>query len=135
MSHEAIFLATCNTMALQVARKTSLCDTPCLQLVSQRRIVLQVVETVEAASTFCNATRQVATCDTATATCLAIFLRRIQSQYDIIRMPLTFLNTRWAQNKLCTSDILTATCNIFFGIASCKDKWPRMTWPLARIRC
>ena len=30
------------------------------------------------------------------AICLVIFLRRNQSQYDIIRMPLTFLNTRRA---------------------------------------
>ena len=83
-------------VALQVARKTSSCDTPCLQLVSQRTIALQVAEKVEAASTFRNVTRQVAACDTPTATCLGIFLRRNQSQYDIIRMPLTFLNTRRA---------------------------------------
>ena len=82
MSHEAIFLATCNaTLALQVARKTSLCDTPCLQLVSQRKIALQVAEKVEAASTFRHATRQVAACDTPTATYLSRnFLRRNQSQ-------------------------------------------------------
>ena len=43
-----------------------------LQLVSQRKIALQVAEKVEAASTFRNATRQVAACDTPTATCLAI---------------------------------------------------------------
>ena len=41
-----------NGVALQVARKISLCDTPCLQLVSQRKIALQVAEKVEAASTF-----------------------------------------------------------------------------------
>ena len=58
------------------------CDTPCLQLVSQRKIALQVAEKVEAASTFHNAMRQVAVCDTPTATCLTIFLRRNQSQYD-----------------------------------------------------
>ena len=52
-----------NGVALQVARKTSSCDTPCLQLVSQQKIVLQVAEKVEAASTFCNATQQVAACD------------------------------------------------------------------------
>ena len=33
-------------------------------IVSQRNIALQVAEKVEAASTFRNATRQVATCDT-----------------------------------------------------------------------
>ena len=44
-----------------------------LQLVSQRKIALQVAEKVEAASTYRNATRQVAACDTPTATCLAIF--------------------------------------------------------------
>ena len=70
--------------------------TLCLQLVSQRKIALQVAEKVEAASTFRNATRQVAVCDIPTATCLAIFLRRNQSQYDITKMPLTFLNTRRA---------------------------------------
>ena len=75
-----------NGVALQVARKTSSCDSPCLQLVSERKIALQVAEKVEAVSTFRNATRQVAACDTPTATCLAIFLRRNQSQYDIIRM-------------------------------------------------
>ena len=53
-----------NGVALQVARKTSSCDTPCLQLVSQRKIALQVAEKVEAASTFRNATRQVTACDT-----------------------------------------------------------------------
>ena len=62
-----------NGVALQVARKTSSCDTPCLQLVSQRKIALQVAEKVEAASTFRNVTWQVAACDTPTATCLAIF--------------------------------------------------------------
>ena len=45
-----------NGVALQVARKTFSCDTPCLQLVSQRKIALQVGEKVEAASTFRNAT-------------------------------------------------------------------------------
>ena len=55
-------------IALQVARKTSSCDTPCLQLVWQRKIALQVAEKVEAVSTFRNATRQVAACDTPTAT-------------------------------------------------------------------
>ena len=53
-----------NGVALQVARKTSSCDAPCLQLVSQRKIALQVAEKVEAASTFRNVTRQVAACDT-----------------------------------------------------------------------
>ena len=62
-----------NGVALQVARKISSCDTPCLQLVSQRKIALRVAEKVEAASTFRTATRQVAACDTPTATCLAIF--------------------------------------------------------------
>ena len=40
----------CSGVALQVARKTSSCDTPCLQLVSQRKIALQVAEKVETAS-------------------------------------------------------------------------------------
>ena len=61
-----------NGVALQVSRKTSSCDIPCLQLVLQRKIALQVAEKVEAASTFRNATRQFAACDTPTATCLAI---------------------------------------------------------------
>ena len=39
-------------------RKTSSCDTPCLQLVSQRKIALQVADKVEAASTFHNAPLQ-----------------------------------------------------------------------------
>ena len=52
-----------NGVALQVARKTSSCDTPCLQLVSQRKIAFQVAEKVEPASTFRNATRQAAACD------------------------------------------------------------------------
>ena len=54
--------------------------------VSQRKIALQVAEKVEAASTFRNATQQVAACDTPTATCLAIFFEK----------ELTFLNTRRA---------------------------------------
>ena len=62
--------------SLQVARKTSSCDTAYLQLVSQRKIAFQVAEKVEAASTFRNATRQVAVCDTPTATCLAIFFEK-----------------------------------------------------------
>ena len=62
-----------NGVELQVARKTASCDIPCLQLVSQRNIALQVAEKVEAASTFRNGTRQVAVRDTPTATCLAIF--------------------------------------------------------------
>ena len=66
----------CNGVALQVARKTPSCDIPCLQLVSQRKIALQVAEKVEAASTVRNATRQVAACDTPTATCLAIFFEK-----------------------------------------------------------
>ena len=37
------------------------------------KIALQVADKVEAASTFRNATRQIAACDTPTATCLAIF--------------------------------------------------------------
>ena len=51
-------------------------DTPCLQLVSQRKIALQVAEKVEAASTFRHATRQVAACDTPTATYLTIFFEK-----------------------------------------------------------
>ena len=65
-------------IALQVARKTSSCV--------QRKIALQVAEKVEAASTFRNATQQVAACDTPTATCLAIFFEK----------ELTFLNTQRA---------------------------------------
>ena len=68
-----------------------------MQLVSQRNIALQVAEKVEAASTFRNAIRdKLQRVTPPTETCLAIFLRRNQSQYDIIRMPLTFLNTRRA---------------------------------------
>ena len=93
MSHEAIFLATCNAMALHCKFQGRLPRvTP---HVSQRKIALQVAEKVEAASTFRNATQQVAACDTACHTaCDSV--RRNQSQYDIIRMPLTFLNTRRA---------------------------------------
>ena len=70
MSHEAIFLATCNAMALHCKFQGRLPRvTP---HVSQRKIALQVAEKVEAASTFRNATQQVAACDTPTATCLAI---------------------------------------------------------------
>ena len=58
-----------------------------------KNCVARFAEKVEAASIFRNATRQVAACDTPAATCLAIVLRRNQSQYDIIRMPLTFLDT------------------------------------------
>ena len=54
----------CNLQRTGVPRVTSSCDTPCLQLVSQRKIALQVTEKVEAASTFRNPTRQVAACDT-----------------------------------------------------------------------
>ena len=57
MSHEAIFLASCNGngVALQVARLPRV--TPqSLQLVSQRKIGFQVAEKEEAASTFRNAT-------------------------------------------------------------------------------
>ena len=61
--HTRQFSLQRNGVALQVARKTSSCDTPCLQLVSQRKIALQVAEKIEAASTFRNATRQVAACD------------------------------------------------------------------------
>ena len=61
MSHEAIFLATCNAMALHC------------KLQGRLPRVLQVAEKVESASTFRNTTRQVAACDTPTATCLAIF--------------------------------------------------------------
>ena len=61
MSHEAIFLATCNAMALHCKFQGRLPRvTP---HVSQRKIALQVAEKVEAASTFRNATRQVAACD------------------------------------------------------------------------
>ena len=68
-------------------------------IVAQRKIALQVAEKVEAASTFRNATRQVVTaCDTPHCNLSRNFLRRNQSQYDIIRMPLTFLNTRRALN-------------------------------------
>ena len=88
MSHEAIFLATSNAMALNCKFQGRLPRvTP---HVSQQKIALQVAEKVEAASTFRNATQQVAACDTSTATCLASFLRRNQSQCDIIGMPLTF---------------------------------------------
>ena len=39
-------------------------------------MALQVAGRVEAASTFRNATQQVAACDTPTATCLAIFFEK-----------------------------------------------------------
>ena len=78
MSHEAIFLATCNAMALHCKFQGRLPRvTP---LVSQQKIMLQIAEKVEEASTFRNATRQVAAFRNATrhvaaptATCLAIF--------------------------------------------------------------
>ena len=70
-------------IALQVARKTSSCDIPCLQ----RKIALQAAEKVEAASTFRNATRQVAACDTPTATCEKepITIRHNQNAADIFK--------------------------------------------------
>ena len=40
------------------------------------KIALQVAEKVEAASTFRNATRQVAACDTPAATCPPIFFEK-----------------------------------------------------------
>ena len=66
MSHEAIYFATCNAMALHCKLQGRLprVTPPCLQLVSQRKIAFQVAEKLEAASTFRNATRQVAACDT-----------------------------------------------------------------------
>ena len=71
MSHEAIFLATCNAMALNCKFQGRLPRvTP---HVSQQKIAFQVAEKVEAASTFRYATQQVATCDTPTASCLASF--------------------------------------------------------------
>ena len=65
MSHEAIFLASCNAngVPLQVARLPRVTRTrlprvthQSLQLVSQRKIGFQVAEKEEAASTFRNAT-------------------------------------------------------------------------------
>ena len=74
MSHEAIFLATCNAMALNCKFQGRLPRvTP---HVSQQKIAFQVAEKVEAASTFRNATQQVAACNTPTATCLAIFFEK-----------------------------------------------------------
>ena len=91
MSHDAIFLATCNAMALHciASCKEDSCDTPCLQLVSQRKIALQVAEKVEAASTFRNATRHVAPCDTPTVSQFfekePITIRHNQNAADIFK--------------------------------------------------
>ena len=74
MSHEAIFLATCNAMALHCKLQGKLPRvTPHVCNYIQRKIALQVAEKVEAASTFRNATGQVQACDTPTASCLVIF--------------------------------------------------------------
>ena len=84
MSHEAIFFATCNAMVSHCklqGRLPRVTPHVCNQSYNEK-IALQVAEKVEAASTFHNAMRQVAVCDTPTATCLTIFLRRNQSQYD-----------------------------------------------------
>ena len=67
MSHEAISFATCNAMALHCKFQA-------------RNIALQVAEKVEAASTFRNATRQVAACDILTATCNIFFSAKIALQ-------------------------------------------------------
>ena len=91
MSHEAIFVA------LQVARKTSSCDTPCLQLVSQRKIALQVAEKVEAASILFAMLRDKLQCVTPPLQLVSQFfekepitIRHNQNAADI------FQNARWA---------------------------------------
>ena len=71
----------------------------CLQLVSQRNIALQVAEKVEAASTFRNATRQVAACDTPTATCIEKLLCKLQGQIASCDMALSG-QPKWYNNGL-----------------------------------
>ena len=136
MSHKAIFLPTCNAtfgVALQVASKTSSCDTPCLQLVSQQKIALQVAENVEAASTFRNATRQVAVCVSHTATCFSIFekehitIRHNQNAADFFKYRAGVKYNLIVGRK--TSCIRLTSSLHFCCIASCKDKLPRVTWP------
>ena len=70
-----------------------------LQLVSQRKIALQVAEKVEAASTFRNATRQVAACDTPTATCIEKLLCKLQGQIASCDMALSG-QPKWYNNGL-----------------------------------
>ena len=57
-----------NGVALQVARTIASCNMFLSQLVSRlfalQLVILRVSEKVEASSTFCNATRPVAACDT-----------------------------------------------------------------------
>ena len=136
--HTRPFSLQLNGVALQVSRKTSSCDIPCLQLVSQWKIALQVAEKIEAASTFrqCYAT----SCSVWHLHCNLSrnFLRRNRSLYNIIRMPLTYLNTRQGlkynliAGRKQAAYVWHANCNLqyFFlaNIASCKPRTNCLVW-------
>ena len=73
-----------NGVTLQVARKIFPCGTPCLQVVSQRNIALQVAEKVEAPLLFAMLRDKLQRVTATTAICLSNFLRGNQSQHDLL---------------------------------------------------
>ena len=135
MSHEAIFLATCNAMVLHCklqGRLPRVTPHVCNQSRNEKlRCKLQKKQKQHLLFAM-----------------LRDKLQRVTPPLQLVsqffeKEPITIRNQNAAvilkysagqqYNKLRTSDILTATCNIFFGkncIPICKDKLPRVTWPL-----
>ena len=117
-------------VALQVARKTSSCDTPCSQLVSQRKTALQVAEKVEVASTFRNARRQVAACDTPPLQLVSQFfekepitIRHNQNAADVFKYSFLFLilqkkfKKEEKQNRDLIEKALSKCCYLHFTLS------------------
>ena len=74
MSHEAIFLVTQWRCIASCKEDFPVSHRIFTTSLAAKKNCVPSCRKIEAASTFRNATRQVAACDTPTATCLAIFL-------------------------------------------------------------
>ena len=147
MSHEAIFLATCNAMALHCKLQSRLprvtphvCNQSrneklrCKLQRKQKQLLLfamlrdklqRVIHPLQLVSQFFEKE--------------PITIRHNQNAADIFKYSagVKYNLIAGRRTKLRTSDILTATCNIFIGkncIASCKDKFPRVTAPLVKCK-
>ena len=84
----------------------------------QQNVALHVVRKLELSYTFRNVARQVAACNTSSATCNAFFLNELTR----VRPLLIISNGRVAscEQKLRACDIPSATCSVFQSSSFCR---------------
>ena len=88
----------------------------------QQNVALHVVRKLELSYTFRNVARQVAACNTSSATCNAFFLNELIRVRPLLAGDFIISNGRVAscEQKLRACDIPSATCSVFQSSSFCR---------------